>query len=441
MKDEGKAVKTSADKLRAPFPWFGGKSRCAELVWERFGDVPNYVEPFFGSGAVLLGRPHAARAETVNDIDAYLANFWRAVQWAPDEVAAWADWPVNEDDLHARHRWLVGQAQFRERVRNEPFYYDVRIAGLWVWGVSQWIGSGWCAQPDWEGRTNAGRAARGINTASYKQRPNLTKRGDPFTSRIAGRNQWLKRPSLGRGARGVNAIQNSKLEIKNRTHLKMPGIMRALGSGVLRTEYQSVKHGAHGVTRPTMVQVKARLPNIATNGDGGRGVLRQEFSILPRSMPQLSGTRSGSGRGVLGKAIRSNLTEYMWALAERLRRTRVCCGDWKRILGRIPTTCIGLTAVFLDPPYGELAERDRCYSNDSFHVANEVREWAIAHGNNRKLRIALCGYKGEHKMPDGWECVAWKANGGYGNQSNGRGRENATRERVWFSPHCLKVEG
>ena len=45
--------------LRAPFPWFGGKSRVAAVVWRAFGDVPNYVEPFAGSLAVLLGRPHA----------------------------------------------------------------------------------------------------------------------------------------------------------------------------------------------------------------------------------------------------------------------------------------------------------------------------------------------------------------------------------------------
>lgn len=44
-------------KLKAPFPWFGGKSRVAHIVWERFGDVPNYVEPFAGSLAVLLRRP------------------------------------------------------------------------------------------------------------------------------------------------------------------------------------------------------------------------------------------------------------------------------------------------------------------------------------------------------------------------------------------------
>src|SRR5690606_14788585 len=36
-------------RLRAPFPWFGGKGPIAAAVWRRFGDVPNYVEPFAGS--------------------------------------------------------------------------------------------------------------------------------------------------------------------------------------------------------------------------------------------------------------------------------------------------------------------------------------------------------------------------------------------------------
>ena len=55
----------SAMPLKAPFPWFGGKRRVAHIVWDRFGCVPNYVEPFAGSLAVLLGRPHelGSRAE------------------------------------------------------------------------------------------------------------------------------------------------------------------------------------------------------------------------------------------------------------------------------------------------------------------------------------------------------------------------------------------
>ena len=86
--------------VKAPFPYFGGKSRIAGAVWERFGDVPNFVEPFFGSGAVLLSRPQPfAGSETVNDLDGMIANYWRATQADPDAVAQWADWPVNENDL------------------------------------------------------------------------------------------------------------------------------------------------------------------------------------------------------------------------------------------------------------------------------------------------------------------------------------------------------
>jgi site-specific DNA-adenine methylase len=43
--------------LKAPFPYFGGKSAIAPVVWQRFGDPPNYDEPFVGSAAVLLARP------------------------------------------------------------------------------------------------------------------------------------------------------------------------------------------------------------------------------------------------------------------------------------------------------------------------------------------------------------------------------------------------
>ena len=98
----------SDTRLSAPFPWFGGKRKIAALVWSRFGAVDNYVEPFFGSGAVLLGRPHPQGLETINDADGYVANFWRAIQREPDAVARWADQPVNENDLHARHE--IGRA-------------------------------------------------------------------------------------------------------------------------------------------------------------------------------------------------------------------------------------------------------------------------------------------------------------------------------------------
>src|SRR3990167_5277473 len=94
-------------RLAAPFPWFGGKSGACDIVWDAFGVVSNYVEPFAGSAAMLLGAPDGHRIETINDMDGFVANFWRAIACDPDGVASAADWPCNEIDLVARHSWLV----------------------------------------------------------------------------------------------------------------------------------------------------------------------------------------------------------------------------------------------------------------------------------------------------------------------------------------------
>ena len=136
--------------LKAPYVWFGGKAPVAAEVWRRFGDVPNYVEPFFGSGAILLGRPPSRtggrRVETINDFDAYVTNCWRAVAADPAGVAAHAAYILSALDLHARHDWLVGPGRRRvERLRSDPDYYSVKVAGWWLWGIAIWIGRGWCA--------------------------------------------------------------------------------------------------------------------------------------------------------------------------------------------------------------------------------------------------------------------------------------------------------
>lgn len=362
--------------LRAPFPWFGGKSRVASIVWRRFGDVRNYVEPFFGSGAVLLARPADAKVETVNDLDAYVANFWRAVQADPDRVADFADWPVNEADLHARHRWLVEtRAERVEQIMADPEFYDAKVAGWWVWGQCLWIGSGWC-------KPVGARHANGTrNSAAWRVRPDL--------SAANGRGETIK------------------------AHGKRPALT-GNGPGV-------------GVHRATVAS------KVRTDRNGGR------TGVLTRQVPDLSGDSGAAGRGIHATAFddrTGGVHTYMRELADRLRRVRVVCGDWSRVVGPAVTTCIGTTGVFLDPPYSH-NERSLVYSEDH-DVATEARAWAIENGGNTELRIALCGYEGEHEMPADWSCVAWKAAGGYGARTE-KGKRNAKRERVWFSPHCLDV--
>lgn len=133
--------------MKSPFPYFGNKKKVAALVWNALGDVDTYVEPFFGSGAVLMNRPptHQGTVETANDMDGYLINFWRAVKLDPVAVAKFADDPMSEVELLARSKWLIETGAKRiERMKSDPDFFSAKAAGWWAWGLSQWIGSGWC---------------------------------------------------------------------------------------------------------------------------------------------------------------------------------------------------------------------------------------------------------------------------------------------------------
>lgn len=315
----------NAQDLRAPFPYFGGKSLVAAEVWSRFGAVDNYVEPFFGSGAVLLGRPGGGphNMETVNDLDGHLCNFWRATKSSPDAVAEFADWPVSEADLHARHLVLVEQREsLTERLLGDPEFYDARLAGWWVWGASCWIGQGWCS----------------------------------------GRGPW-------------------------------------------------VREGGRMVKR-----------------DGGGGVSRQ--------LPHL--TSAGQSLHSVGAYDRdgARLNGWMQSLSQRLRRVRIACGSWERVLTPAITTGRGLTAVFLDPPY-TAGNMDYSAGGMGLGVADEVRAWCLENGSRRDLRVAICGHGSEHAAleSEGWTRYEWQTNGGYGTTEEARGR--GASETVWFSPACI----
>lgn len=346
-------------KLKAPFPAIGGKNKVALYIWERFGNVRIYIEPFCLSAAVLWARPHEPCIETINDINCMVTNFWRAVQSDKESVVEHCNWPVNEIDLHARHFWLVNQIEFFERMRSDPNYYDPKIAGWWVWGACCWIGGGWCVEPN----------------AHIKQRPQL---------------------SHGMGV-----------------HRQIPDLSGDSGAS---------GRGVHSGSRIQLADAFSR----------GRGVHKND--------------RAGTC-----EQRRLWLLDWFGRLQDRLRPVRVCCGDWARVCTSASvTTRIGLTGVFLDPPYPKKTKKGTrapvLYSSDvdgsksPNEIRDEVLKYCIDRGKNSMFRIAVCGYEGdgyECLEELGWDVYHWKTPGGYG--SRNKQNKNKNRERIWFSPHCLKV--
>lgn len=397
-------MRNQQQPLKAPFPAFGGKSKVAPLVWGRLGDVDNFVEPFCSSAAVLLNRPHAGKIETVNDWDCYVANFWRATASDPEGVAFHADNPVNEADLHARHRWLVlsDYAQlFRHLMRSDPTFYDARVAGWWVWGACCWIGSGWCPEPRQQLPHLSASGGQGLS----QQLPHLDAAGRAVASGPIELN----------GNRGVLSQQIPELN-GNRgdggLHAKRP---------VISSDGGEFGRGIHGDHRPQLADAYSR----------GRGV---------------------NGHDAAGTCQRRMewLTDWLLRLRDRLRTVRVCCGDWIRVCDSPSTTTrLGLTGVFLDPPYrthledGKSNRSRELYASDRDQDVNGLVDRVIAYclerGSDPQMRLAVCCYEGEgyEVLADqGWTVESWKASGGYGSQS-GKVNDNAVRERIWFSPHCV----
>jgi len=300
----------------------------------------------------------------VNDKDGFVCNAWRSIAYAPEATAHYADWPINESDLHARHIWLVNRRKsLSRRLEGDPMYFDSKVAGFWIWGMCSHIAAGFCSgEGPWKAVVDE-----------------------------TGELQLLTDREEGEGV------------ARSMPHLSTEG--QCIGRSIVSLGPD------RGVNRK-FIQL----------GNNGSGVNRKRVELH-------------HGKGVHMGAFDSNEKMLGWfeRLAERLRRVRVTCGDWTRVLGPSVTTRHGITGMVLDPPYENYEEY---YSVES-SVSADVRKWAIENGDEPLLRIALCGYEGEHEMPSSWECVKWKAQGGYGNQNPDN--QNRGLERIWFSPHCLKA--
>lgn len=300
--------------IRSPYPWFGGKSRAASLIWERFGNPSVYIEPFAGSLSVLLSRPEGTwERETINDLDCSIVNFWRAIRSDPEQVAWHCDLPKMEAEVYARHQYLLAHLEtLRDRIEQDPEYFDPKIAGYWVYGICAWLGSGW----------------------------------------------------MERASRQQPLIQNN-------------GIFRKFGGSALKDEQTPYQD------------------------------------------------------------------HYEWfrALADRISRVRVLNGDWRRALspGNMNVSAgvrDPIIAILLDPPY-PVGNMQYGAGHDPT-VWFQAMRWARDHSF---YRIALCGYAefvGPHDLPE-WIETPWVVKGGFGNRTNTLS-DNSKRERIWFSPACLRPD-
>ena len=412
QRDTNQAGTYGTGKLSAPFPFFGGKSRWIDTVWQRIGKVGVWSEPCMGTAVMTLNSPEPAPREVICDLNAFICNFYRSLRADPDAVAYHADWPTNHHDLTARHRWLLAQGpELRQRMVADPHDFDPKIAGYWCWGQSSWIGHGWCD-----------------NHGQYDRMPMIE-------------------PSS--GGQGVQ-VQRRTMPVED----KRPKVPDGGGSGVSaqrdrvpgdKMPFVNPMPGARGVSMQR-VAVDDRMPHVK-DMPGGRGVSHQRLGSDrhggPSPFPDEHGILDGS-----------RLRPWFRAIAERLARCIILNRGWEwaltdSVLQQTPSSPKPSVGVFLDPPYRTqrkdggkrstgLYQGDNEATSDA--IARATYEWAV-NGCNKlgeryadKYRIAYCMHEGDFPVPDGWTAETM----GFSGHRDAAKKEKAV-DQVIFSPACVPV--
>lgn len=71
-------------RITLPLKWHGGKFYLAKKIVALMPEHLNYVEPYFGGGAVLFAKNPEGTSEIVNDINSTLINFWNVLRVTED---------------------------------------------------------------------------------------------------------------------------------------------------------------------------------------------------------------------------------------------------------------------------------------------------------------------------------------------------------------------
>lgn len=144
--------------MNAVFKYPGAKWSLAQWIIEHFPPHHSYLEPFFGSGAVLFGKPRSA-IETINDLDGDVINLFHWIRNDPDRLATAIHWTPYAREVYEK-AWAAQYTETDSFQRAVDFYirmmqgHGFRTTGEkvgWKNDVqgreSAYAARGWCKTP------------------------------------------------------------------------------------------------------------------------------------------------------------------------------------------------------------------------------------------------------------------------------------------------------
>lgn len=145
--------------MNAVMKYPGAKWSIASWIISKFPQHHSYLEPFFGSGAVLFTKPRS-NIETVNDLDGEVVNLFRWIREDPERLANEIQWTPYARDVYEQA--FTGMKTENDSFRRAVNYYTYMMMGYGFrtngnktgWKIDiqgrekSYAANMWCSAPD-----------------------------------------------------------------------------------------------------------------------------------------------------------------------------------------------------------------------------------------------------------------------------------------------------
>lgn len=118
--------------IRTPVSWMGNKTSILHILYAVFPlDYERYIEPFGGSGAVLLGKNKPDKFEVYNDFNHNLVNLFRCILHKLQNIFNYVFLPLNRNGNYLNDSKVFRRSKYLYRYddyKNFENNYNINIS-------------------------------------------------------------------------------------------------------------------------------------------------------------------------------------------------------------------------------------------------------------------------------------------------------------------------
>ena len=115
--------------IKTPIGWVGNKTSILKILYAVFPrEYDRYIEPFGGSGAVLLGKPQRDRFEVYNDKNKNIVNLFRVIRKRPGALIQELGYHhLNSRDDFKVYKKAIQKEEFTSEYMDEEMELTYRL--------------------------------------------------------------------------------------------------------------------------------------------------------------------------------------------------------------------------------------------------------------------------------------------------------------------------